>query len=77
MAKDEFLKSYFKYADNLKTIKPDYYYRVDFTELTMETYIAGKNELLNSLADPKIFNYINKVFKDISNDPKVQNWNQI
>ena len=36
----------------------------------METYIAGKNELLNSLADPKIFNYINKVFKDISNDPK-------
>ena len=74
---DKFLESYFKNAKKLKTIKPDYYYRVDFSELTMETYIAGKNELLNSLADPKIFNYINKVFKDISNDPKVQNWNQM
>ena len=72
-----FLKVISRMQDNLKTIKPDYYYRVDFSELTMETYIAGKNELLNSLADPKIFNYINKVFKDISNDPKVQNWNQM
>ena len=66
---DKFLESYFKNAKKLKTIKPDYYYRVDFSELTMETYIAGKNELLNSLADPKIFNYINKVLRHI-NDPK-------
>mgnify|MGYP003140381224 CR=1 FL=1 len=78
MAKDQekFLDSYFKNADNIKAIEPSRHFRVDWSELTMDNYLAGKNELFMSLADPSIFNYFNKTFKQISSDPKVDSWHK-
>ncbi len=80
MADEKFLEEYFKKnAKNLKILSAETHYKIkdwDFEKLDMSTYIAGKNELFNYIADPKMFNYVNKVFKQLSADPKVKDWNQ-
>ena len=78
MAKDQekFLDSYFKNAEKIKAIEPSRHFKVDWSELTMDNYLAGKNELFMSLADPSIFNYFKKTFKQISDDPKVDSWHK-